>query len=91
MLPRALRVAGWNHVWHTIMEHVCQTAWQWFPGWCTEFSGVAEYVSVTGHRECVDAWLRSVEDQLPEACAAEIRAIEDPQKRFEALQRALED
>lgn len=39
----------------------------------------------------VDAWLRSVEDQLPEACAAEIRAIEDPQKRFEALQRALED
>lgn len=39
----------------------------------------------------VDAWLRSVENQLSEACVAEIRAIEDPQRRFEALQRALED
>ena len=39
----------------------------------------------------VDAWLRSVENQLSEACVTEIRAIKDPQKRFEALQRALED
>ena len=57
LLPRALRVAGWNHVWHTIMENVAAAAWPWYPAWAAQFSAVAEWATVAAHREKLDEWL----------------------------------
>jgi hypothetical protein len=56
-LPLALRIGGWNHQWHALVQDTIKRCFPWFPEWLPVFKHVCDFLSDKSYMDVLRAEL----------------------------------